>query len=134
MKRLLSLIVLIGLALPALAALPPLSEEARFERAHEVVVARVLEVKVEKRSVNGGFDRVYTATVEPLRWDKGAAADKPERFDVRFHQTASRPSGWAGPQGQNRVLVEGETVRLFLQDSSGQRTLLSPNGWEAYQL
>ncbi len=127
MTRRIFLLVL-TLTLIASAALPPLSDEERFNQSTDIVVGEVRAVKSKEEKVKQGTDWNYTAEVVVQSIVKGPI--KPgDVIKVQFDKTGKRPMGWAGPQGQNEVLKEGTRARLYMTKDIGYYRLLVPNGW-----
>ncbi len=116
----------------AWAALPPLDTQAQRNQASEVVVGTALNVKSELEEVKNGKDRVFRVDFRVHGVEKGTLRSG-LLIKVLFRQTAERPEGWVGPQGQNRALTEDAKARLFLREVDGEFWLLSPNGWESWE-
>lgn len=123
------LVLFLGL-LPAWAALPPQSSERLFEQAEQVLVGRVVAVRSQVVPVKAGLDRRYDLELEVESALKGAAAPGTV-VTLHTRQSSVRPTGWAGPQGQNAIPEEGQRIKAYLRTSSdGKTRLLEPNGWE----
>lgn len=121
-------LILLLLALPVMAALPPLDQQERIEHSDLICEAQVLSVSRQKKFVKNGFNYHYNLELKILDVRKGELAQK--QLQVFFKTTGARPSGWAGPQGQNRVPSKGVIGLFYLRGGSGQYSLLEPNGWE----
>lgn len=122
-------LLILALTLTAWAALPPLSDEERFNKSTDIVIGEVRSVKVREEKVKNGTDFNYTAQVVVQSRVKGPL-NAGDVINVQFDKTGKRPLGWAGPQGQNEVLTEGTRARLFMTKDIGFYRLLHPNGWE----
>lgn len=123
------LLIVLALTLIARAALPPLSDEERFNKATDIVIGEVRTVKVREEKVKQGTDFNYTAQFVVQDIVKGGL--KPGAvINVQFDRTGKRPTGWAGPQGQNQPLKEGTRAKLYVTKDIGFYRLLVPNGWD----
>jgi hypothetical protein len=111
-----------------MAALPPLSTDQLVNDSSDVVVAEVMKVKTWTERVKYGRDEFSVAMVKIATVEKGKLQPG-VLIEVHYRQTGSRAEGWAGPQGQNSPLPEGEKVRLYLLKQEGVYRLLEPNGW-----
>jgi hypothetical protein len=128
--------VLVLLAIGLLhAAVPPLPDKALREGASLIVTGVVTKVThVDKAQDDPEYvNREYTLTIRIDAVEKG----KPPGESVVAHtwQPWKRPSGWAGPQGQNEVPTEGKSVRAHLLKEAGTATytLMLPNGLEVVE-
>ena len=123
-------IVFLLVAQVVLAAVPPLSQEAREQQATHIMEGRVLTLKKELVDKNWH----YTARVEVLKFTKVElfSEQEAEVATVKYWKTGPRPSGWAGPQGQNGQMSQGDQVRMYVvsADEPDTYSLLMPNGWE----
>jgi hypothetical protein len=127
MRRFLILIMM--LAIPCFAALPPQSPEERAESAEIIVEAQVLGVSSKKKIVKNGYNIHYTLRLKVLDVRKGKLGPQKE-IEVFCKTTGYRPKGWAGPQGQNDIPDEKIIGLFYLRHSSQGWSLLEPNGWE----
>lgn len=128
MRRLFLLILL--LAVPVFAALPPQSSEDLARQANVIVKAEVTVVSSRIQLVSSGYDRIYTLTLRILAVEKGSIGGKKE-MKVVCRQTGERLTGWAGPQGQNDVPEKSDIGLFYLRKpASGALRLLEPNGWK----
>jgi len=127
--------LLLILAWPLLAALPPLSPDDLKRDASLVVVAEVLQVfDREHRRDGTSTDRRFLLELKVKSVSKGEVKVGSLLY-ARAWQPGRRPEGWGGPQGQNVVPGPGDVVRLFLRRASdGGLALLSPNGVEPAKL
>lgn len=117
------------LTLPAWAALPPQSQEDLTESSEVIVRAEVVSVKKKMKMRKNGYDHQYTLKLLVKDWLKGEPNG--DELTALCEQTAARPNGWAGPQGQNDVPSPGERGTFYLRrGSDGALYLLEPNGWE----
>lgn len=119
-------------ALLLMGALPPLSTDDLRNDAAVVVVAEVLQVfdRVHRRD-GTSTDHRYLVEAKVKTVEKGDGVKPGALLYARAWQPATRPEGWAGPQGQNVVPGPGDVVRLYLsRGGDGGLSLLSPNGVE----
>lgn len=116
----------------AWAALPPLDSQEQRNESSEVVVGTVMNVRSKLEDVGNGKDRVYRVSFRVEGVEKGGLRSG-VLITALFRQTAQRPDGWAGPQGQNVALTEDLKARLFLREADHEFWLLSPNGWETWE-
>lgn len=114
---------------PTTAAVPPLPRDRLVEESTDIVTGTVLEVTSKMQIMARGKDRVYHVKFYAEAVEKGPLTS-PHIFTIAFRQTAERPEGWVGPQGQNEVLKVHDRVRLFLVQRMGRYELVRPNGWE----
>ncbi len=114
------------------AAIPPLPAPALREGADVVVTGVVTKVEHEDKSNDDPeyVNRHYTVTIRVEKTEKGSVSG--ETVVAHTWQTWKRPSGWAGPQGQNVTPKADAVVRAFLQREAGAETftLMLPNGLE----
>jgi hypothetical protein len=115
---------------PAWAALPPLSEQDRAERATEIVEGTVLNIKRREIPVKAGTNWDYDLNFRVEKAVKGSLRSG-LLIQVKLRQTGKRPEGWAGGQGQNEIPAEDQKVRFFLNRDQDRFKALEPNGWEA---
>jgi hypothetical protein len=121
-------LLLLGVGL-AWAALPPLSDEERTQQSSHIVEGTVVNVSSTEVAVSGGVDREYRLNVRVNNQLKGTLPAN-QAISVVLRQTARRPAGWTGPQGQNEIPVQGQSVRFFLQAQQKDYRALEPNGWQ----
>jgi len=116
----------------ALGALPPQSAEALKKNSALIVVGKVQAVYTSEQKTDRGFvNRLYVFEVVVNSVEKGEGLKEGKVIYTKAWTPASRPLGWAGPQGQNRIPKEGETGKLYLtQGEDGSLSLVTPNGWE----
>lgn len=122
-------LILMLVAPLALAAIPPLSEEAREEQATHIIEGRVLTLKKELVEKNWH----YTARVKVLKFVKAElfSEQEAEVVTVKYWKMGPRPTGWSGAQGQNGQMFQGDRVRMYMVSAGEPDTysLLMPNGW-----
>lgn len=119
-------------ALPALAAVPPLSDAERVRRADTVVVGTIVAIYSRTVEHSHGADREYVAIVRVDAVEKGEARGAGSPLYVHFAKPEPRSPAVVGSQRQGRVPSEGQRLRLFAQrDRDGLTFLLEPNGWDA---
>jgi hypothetical protein len=116
-----------------LMALPPLNPKLREAAANVVFVGTVEKLDSHEVKVEHGTDTLFVGQLKITKVEKAllsGTTDKTAEF--HFRRTGKRPSGWAGPQGQNGVPALHETIRIFgrYAQPSGELQLLEPNGWE----
>lgn len=114
------------------AAIPPLPEKALREGADVIVTGVITKVEHQDKANDDPeyVNRHYTITIRIEKTEKGKVTG--ESLVAHTWQTWKRPSGWAGPQGQNVTPNENAKVRAFLQREAGTETftLMLPNGLE----
>jgi len=131
MKRFLIFGLLLAVVLPAWAALGPLTPEELHERADHVLLGQVNNVSCKEVEVDGGLDRVYRLNFRVDERIKGSLRSG-LTLPIQCRQTAERPAGWTGRQGQNEIPAEDQKVRVFVRETpEGIYELLEPNGWQA---
>ncbi|KAJ1446374.1 hypothetical protein M885DRAFT_546793 [Pelagophyceae sp. CCMP2097] len=119
--------LLLLLALPAWAAVPPLPPAIRQEQAEFVLVGAFESVSTEELQRHEGVvDQESRASFSVVVVEKGDAANAPAH--VTWWTVHARPEGWTGHQGQSPAPPVGQSIRVFV-DANGD--LLVPNGWEA---
>lgn len=124
------LLLLLGLALPALCALPPLSSKELKKESKHIVIGYVQSVTETVVAASDGKDTLYKLEVKIQKRLKGSLKSG-SIVTIECRQTKERPDGWAGPQGQNEIPELGTFVQLFIRDTAdGRLELLEPNGWE----
>lgn len=118
------------LSLPALGALPPMTPSMLQSQADAIVVGRGTAVFERIIETSAGVDSQYLAEFRVERVEKGSQIQAGWLIYPHFWQPNQRPDGWAGPQGQNEVLITDTPIRLYLkQTENGGWRLLEPNGW-----
>jgi hypothetical protein len=131
MRHVTAFLLLLVVMAPVWAALPPLSPQELKKEADHILIGQVNNVTVKEVEVEGGTDRVYRLNFRVDDRKKGTLRSG-LTLPIQCRQTAERPDGWAGPQGQNEIPAEGQKVRLFVRETpDGIFELLEPNGWEA---
>lgn len=129
MKHLKSFLLLL-LALPVLAALPPQTSEELESQAGHVVLGKVVNITSQVVPVKNGLNRAYKIEVSVDTVEKGDLSSG-QIVEVHCKKTLRRPNGWAGPQGQNSIPKKDESVRIYLRRTQeGRLEILEPNGWE----
>jgi hypothetical protein len=125
-------VVTLVLGAGAVAAVPPLSAEARKKAATDIVVGKVQNVYTTERSERPGWsDRLYAIEVLPTAVEKGTAITPGKLIYARTWSPGKRPPQIVGHQGQNEIPKQGATVRLYLtRGKDGGFDLLTPNGVE----
>lgn len=122
------LLILLALASPLAAELPPLSQEARQQQSQLIVVGKVASVKLLRVDDPKDFPKtVYEAVVTVESVAKGAGLKPGQSLRCTYWKAGPRPKGWAGPGGQYEPLKNDTRVRLYL---GSDNQLLNPNGWE----
>lgn len=118
------------LTLPALGALPPMTPSMLQSQADAIVVGRATAVFSRVAETPTGTNTQFLAEFRVEGVEKGTAIQPGWLVYPHFWQPNRRPAGWAGPQGQDEVLVTETPVRLYLKATeNGSWRLLEPNGW-----
>lgn len=116
------------LLIAGLMALPPLDDNIRKDNANLIVKAEVVAVYSRVVPNKHGTDDHHVIHARVTGVEKGEAKVG-QAIYVHAKQTATRPSGWTGPQGQNHVPGPGKSARFFLRlGPDGSLAALSPNG------
>lgn len=120
------------LALFALTALPPQSEEELRQEADFIAIGVVERITQDKRRGGPEADHTYTAWLKLEKIEKAPGTKEAQTATVHFRRTGERPPGWTGPVGQESFFKKGDRVRIFatLEGKSKRLHLLEPNGWE----
>jgi hypothetical protein len=129
MRHLLTAFLLLAAIAPVWAALPPLSPQELKSQADHILIGQVNNVTSKEVEVEGGIDRVYRLN---FRVDDSIKGTLRSGLTLRIEcrQTAERPDGWAGPQGQNEIPAEDQKIRVYVRETpDGVFELLEPNGW-----
>lgn len=120
-----TIMLLFLIASTALAALPPQSAADLKANADYIFQGEILSVTSELKPVSNGTNRHYVITVRIDQWQKGKiTVENPVRVHCRTIER--RPSGWAGPQGQNDIPEAGTKAKFYVRKGF---KLLEPNGW-----
>lgn len=138
--------IVLLMATPAQAALPPQDNAELQDNSLFVVTGTIQQISTEEVPIDMGSNHqshvvVAVKTVEKAEISPNTAPlisfplpdvlpAPASQIDVYYWQSGQRPPGWVGPSGQYRSLKSETTVRLFLTVEQGQLTLLEPNGWE----
>ena len=132
MRTTLLFIVALCVAFPVLAALPPQRPDDLKKGAAYIVVGKVQAVyTAEDKQERGFVNRLYMFEVVVSSIEKGEGLKEAKVIYVKAWKPQSRPTGWAGLQGQNHIPEAGESGRLYLtQADDGSLSLMTPNGWE----
>lgn len=129
------------LLLALVGAVPPRSPASRFSASAHIftgVVVSTSSTLVDQQGqaideasavASEWTDRkvVATVVVDEVEKDTEDVCTTGHQITVTYEQTARRPPGWTGPQGQNGNLLPQSRVRCFADKSL---RLLTPNGWE----
>jgi hypothetical protein len=116
-----------------LSALPPRSKEDLEKTATDIVVGEVKQVYTAVRENKPGMvDTLYCFEIGVTKVDKGDHGKEGKVLMARAWAPVKRPSGWAGPQGQNVIPEGGKTYRFYLvEGKDGGLDAITPNGIEA---
>jgi hypothetical protein len=116
-----------------LSALPPRSREDLEKTATDIVVGEVKQVYTAARENKPGFvDTLYCFEISVTKVEKGDHGKDGKVLMARAWAPAKRPSGWAGPQGQNVIPEGGKTYKFHLvEGKDGGLDAITPNGIEA---
>jgi len=129
-KIALAALVLLGLWLPATAALPPLSPEELAERADLVITGEVLasRVLVHRKPSSSMYLIRLGVLVESV--EKGDdLIGEAKSLDIRCWKM--RKTSLAGPSGHEEIPADASRFRMWLrQNDDGQWEPLEPNGIE----
>ena len=112
-------------------AVPPQSPEALRKGADVIVVGRVSKVDATLKQSNPEYaDTVYAISLDLTKSEKGDVKRGTSILAMTF-KPATRPRGWAGPQGQNDVPAAGAIIRAYLRKTGDDAyEFLLPNGLE----
>jgi hypothetical protein len=114
------------------AALPPRSKEDLEKTATDIVVGEVKEVYTSTREKRPGMvDMLYCFEISTTKVEKGERGKEGKIVMARAWTPSKRPSGWAGPQGQNVIPERGKTYKFYLvEGKDGALDAITPNGIE----
>lgn len=124
------LLLFIGCTMPALAALPPLSDADRQHESSVVVQGRIVSVSETVETIKPGYSNsILTLKVRVVRTIKGDAVEG-DVVEIRCWVIDERPEGWVGDGGQRPYPREGADGTFYASGKPDSLRLLSPNGWD----
>ncbi|HYE21495.1 MAG TPA: hypothetical protein VEA69_23815 [Tepidisphaeraceae bacterium] len=120
-------------SVPAFAALPPQRPADLKKTATHVVTGTVAAVYTTEAALDrpGMVNKLFAVEFAVTAVEKGEGLAEGKVVFAKCWKPAKRPTGFAGPQGQNALPAVGETGRLYLKlQADGTYAVLTPNGWE----
>jgi hypothetical protein len=112
------------------ALIAPLSKDVLQEKAHQILVGKIIAITQKEETRPYGIDLVYTVKMSVDSIEKG---EHPATNTIAFTywKSKKRFKGWAGNFGQNSNIKPNSIIRVYLSKTpEGELTLLEPNGWE----
>ena len=115
---------------PAVAELPPLSQEQLEQQASHIVTGRVVEVYSTQRQKDSPefVDTLYAIELAVDGVTKGEGIKDGQQIFIRTWKASRRPRGWAGPGGQSMIPRRHQNVTAYLSNKDGGYNVLIPNG------
>ena len=120
-----------ALAVPSMAALPPLDDTERHGDSTNVFRGEIRAIYTRKKKIRDDSSNLeMLLEIEVFSSDKGDL-QKGQVIHVHCWVIDQRPEGWVGDGGQRPHPREGAKGLFFVKQSqNGDYRLLHPNGWE----
>lgn len=117
-------------ALPALAALPPLSNAERQEEATVVVRGEIISIESRKKRLSWGSSNLEMILSIKVSESMKGGLEPGTIVMVQCWVADDRPDGWVGDGGQRPTPRKGAKGLFYAEDKGGDLHLLHPNGWD----